>query len=436
MSRIVNAIRGSTFLKHNAIFFFGALATGALNYLFYPIMARLLDTSSFGEVQALFSLFAQINIFLSVLGLITINIVVNNPAGQKRNQLILEIEKLALVLSLVLMVVSFWAGPALRHFFHFASVWPFVALSAAVVATVPLTFRSAYLRGHKTFGLVSVVNIVAAAADLVFSVVLVALHGKTTGVMVGLVVAQFLTFVLAAMLARNRSFTGSQFRTLLKLPDIRALMPELRYAALVLVSSLVITGMYSIDTVVIKHWFDAYTAGLYAGIATIARIIFFVTASIAQVLLPSVRMSQSARHNRQILLKSLVLLVGVGGSALLLFSFAPHLVVRSLMGSRFLPYAFLLPRLSVVVFSISVLNLFVLYHLALRRYAIAGIAALGATVTAGFMMVNHQSPQAIVNDLLYGCTAVGGMLGVWVAMGLKRTAELNVEPAEVRELSS
>jgi O-antigen/teichoic acid export membrane protein len=381
-------------------------------------------------VQALISLFAQINIFLSVLGLITVNIVVNHPGSPKRDQLILEIEKLALLVGLVFMVVSFLAGSALERFFHFNSIWPFVMLSAAVLVTVPLTFRSAYLRGKRAFGLVSSVNIMAAGVDLILAVAFVLLHGKTTGVMLGLVLAQFLTFVCAAMLARRRGFSGSQTGTLLRLPDMRMLAPELRYALLVLVSSLIITGMYSVDTVVVKHWFDARTAGLYAGIATIARIIFFVTASIAQVLLPSVRMNQSAAHNRQILMKSFVLLAGIGGSALLVFSLFPRVVVGTMMGQRFLPYAHLLPRLSLVIFLVSVVNLFVLYHLALRRYAIAAIAVSGAVLTAGLMLLNHQSPEAIVNDLLYGSVAVCGILGAWAMAAKEKKPGLTPEQSE------
>lgn len=433
MSKLIHTIRGSTFLKHNAIFFFGALAAGALNYAFYPVMARLLSTDNFGEVQALFSLFAQINIFLTVLGLLTVNIVVNNPPGQKRDRLILEIEKLALVIGLILLIASYFAGASLERFFHFSSFWPFVALSAAVFVTVPLTFRSAYLRGRRAFTLVAVLNILAAAADLVLSVAFVVLHGKTTGVLLGLVVAQLLTFICAATLARRRGFDGSQTRTLFKLPDVRMIAPELRYALLVLASSLIITGMYSIDTVVMKHWFDAGTAGLYAGIATIARIIFFFTASVAQVLLPSVRMNRPAEHNRAILMKSFVLLMGIGGSVLLVFCLLPRTVVEVLMGSRFLPYANLLPRLSLVIFLVSILNLFLLYHLALRRYAIAVIAGLGACVTAGCLMLNHQLPQAIVDDLLYGCLATGGLLAAWVVStrkSLETDIELKAEQSE------
>ncbi len=429
MHKFVRTIRSSTFLKHNAVFFTGAIAAGALNYIFYPIMARMLPTGSFGEVQALCSLFAQINIFLGVLGLITVNIVVNNNQSVQRDQIIIELEKLALLIGFALVAITVFAGSSLEHFFHFSSVWPFVWLALAVLVSVPLMFRNAYLRGRQAFTSTSILGVMAAGADLALAVVAVLLHWGTTGVMIALVVAQFLTFLYGAWLTRRKGFSGSWRDTLLKFPKMRVLAPELRYAAVVLVSSLTITGLYSIDTVVVKHWFDARTAGLYAGIATVARIIFFLTASIAQVLLPSVRIQQSARHNQQVLMKSLVLLVSVGGTVFLLFSLMPKLVIETLMGRRFLPNAALLSRLSLVIFVISIINLFMLYHLALRRYSVMLIALCGAAMTTILFAAHHQSLFAIVNDLLYSGMLIALLLGLW-SVAPKKPAALNVEETE------
>jgi O-antigen/teichoic acid export membrane protein len=421
MHKIIGVIRSSTFLKHNAIFFFGAVAAGALNFLFYPILARMLPTGSFGEVQALCSLFAQINIFLGVLGLLTVNIVANAVETQ-RDQIILELEKLALLVGLALVVATVLAGTSLEHFFHFSSMWPFTWLTLAVLVSIPLMFRNSYLRGREAFGHTSAVGILAAGADLLFAVAAVLFHRGTTGVMIALATAQFLTFLYSSRLARRKGFSGSWHDALFKPPNMHIIMPELRYAVVVLVSSLTITGLYSIDTVVVKHWFDARTAGLYAGIATVARITFFITASIAQVLSPAIRMNQSPKHNQQVLMKSLGLLIGIGGSALLVFSLVPRFIVTLLMGQRFLPYVALLSRLSLVVFIVSVINLFMLYHLALRRYSVMLIALCGAVSTMLLFAMNHRSLFAIVDDLLYSCILLSVLLGVWSVVPKTQTA--------------
>lgn len=412
--RLTRQIQSSALIKHNAIFFVGAISMGLINYLFYPVLSRILEPTAFGEVQALASLFLQLGICLGVLGLLTVNIVTNYNNETKRNRIISELERLAVFIGAVFLVIFIVLSGSLKDFFHFGSVWPFIILALAVFVSVPLTFRNGYLRGRQQFGLVSRVGIFAAAADLVLAAILALLGFSTTGVMAALVIAQALTFMYAAALARRHGFTESLRQgSLLRLPDLRLILPELKYALLVLVGSLAITAMYSLDIIVVKHYFDARTAGLYAGISTVARIIFFLTASVAQVLMPAIKLQQSAKENRQILGKSILILVSIGGAALLSFTILPHLIVRILMGGTYAAYADLLPRLSLAIFVISLVNLFIMYYLALRRYVVALIVIAGLALTLLLINLNHATLAAVINSLLYGSLAMLAIFGIW-----------------------
>ena len=414
LTALAGQVRGSAFVRHNAIFFVGSLAMGVLNYLYYPVMGRLLRPTNFGEVQSLFSLFAQITIFLNVLSLLTVNIVANYLDEARRNRVIAELEKLAVLVSGLLLLATIACATFLQHFFKFGSSLPFCMLALAVLAGTPLTFRTGYLRGKKKFGLVSLSGIVASACDLAFSIALVLAGFGTTGAILGLALAQAVGLGFAAVVARRQGFTEPLTRNFFRLPDLGLIVPELKYSLLVLTGSLAVTGLYSIDTIAVKHYFDAHTAGLYAGISTIARIIFFLTASIAQVLLPSVRLQQHPRENRQVLFKSFGLLAVLGGGTLLIFTIFPHVIIRILMGTTYLPYANLLPRLSLVVFVISLLNLFIMYFMALRKYAIALLVILGIAVTLGLLLAHHASLRAVVDSLLYGSLSLGALLALWL----------------------
>ncbi len=66
------------------------------------------------------------------------------------------------------------------------------------------------------------------------------------------------------------------------------------------------------DVLIIKHYFDAETTGLYSGIATIARIIFFVTASISGVLLPHIKLTNRVEENLKTLRKAFGIIFVLG----------------------------------------------------------------------------------------------------------------------------
>lgn len=423
---ILQLVRHSQFLRHNTVFFFGSVAVGALNYLYYPILGRLLTPVAFGEVQALVSLFLQIAIFLSVFGLVTTNIVANYTDQTKRNAIIMELEKLALTIGLAFLMLVIIFQRQLGSFLQFDSTWPFVILAVAIVVTVPFTFRSAFLRGQKAFGATSVANIIGAASKLLFSAGLVAAGLGTAGAIGGLVAAQAVAWAFAAWKASQLGLMTLPVKASdpkRALPDLRLLAPELKYGLLVFVSSFVITVQYSIDIIIVKHYFDAHTAGLYAGIASVARIIFFLTASISQVLMPSIKLSNTALQNRHILLKSALLLTAVGLPILLLFTIAPSFIVGLLMGNAFKQSAHLLPQLSLAIFIISLLNLAVAYYLSLRRWGIAVVSLVGGIITYVLMLMHHQNLEQVISSLLIGSVCIVIALAIWIA-GTKAKEQL------------
>jgi O-antigen/teichoic acid export membrane protein len=320
-----------------------------------------------------------------------------------------------LVLSIALLVVVAAFGWKLKAFFNFTSVWPFIIVMIALVAAVPLNFRVAYLRGHKQFSQTSIANLIGAAGKILLSAVLVWIGWNTIGAIFGVVLAQVIAFAYAVRAARAIGFMPPKSDKRISLPNMTLLKPELRYGLLVLCGSLTVTVLSSVDIFIVKHFFDAETAGRYAGVSTVARMIFFLTASVAQVLLPSVKMSQPRHQNRQFLLKSLALVLVLGGGATAVFAgFAPT-IIHLMMGGQYTAYAHLLGTLSIAMFIISILNLVISYYIALREYQIAAIVVLGAVIAGVLLMSHHETLESVVSSLLYGSTTMLLLIAVWAA---------------------
>src|SRR6478672_10082386 len=222
----IKQIRESAFLRHNAILFFGSMAVGALNYAYYPILGRLLNVEAYGEVQALVSLFLQLNIFLTVLGQVTVNVVANYDDHKEKERVVFELEKLGLFMAMAGLVVVAAFGWKLKTFFNFESGWPFIIVMCATIASVPLAFRSAFLRGHKKFGATSMANLIGAGGKIILSSGLVLLGWNTGGAIFGLIIAQLIAFVYAAHVARKVGFVRPEGVSLKSLPSWKILAPE------------------------------------------------------------------------------------------------------------------------------------------------------------------------------------------------------------------
>jgi O-antigen/teichoic acid export membrane protein len=395
-------LKKNDFIRHNAVMFAGSISVGALNYLYYPIIGRAVSTAQFGEVQALVSLFLQITLVLGVSNDVTVNIVANTGDEEKRNQMVYEFERLVTLLMTIIVIFAFIAIKPIDNFLHIVSPLPVIILGVSLIIAASASQRSAFLRGINAFGSLSISQVISASGKLVASLIFVLAGFGTAGAIGGLVVSQILTVVYLFRITHKNGLRKGKNDKLFRLPSMSLVRPELSFALLVLIVSIVTTVFFSIDVVLVKHYFPAKMAGQYAGVATIARIIYFLTGSVATVLLSAVQLKAPLKTNRKLFLRSLGLTAILGGFALLVFGLLPRLCIKILIGSRYLPLAGLLPKLGLTLFVISIVNLVFSYDVALRRWSIAIISIIGMVTTGYLVAIWHQSPSQIVNALLVG----------------------------------
>jgi O-antigen/teichoic acid export membrane protein len=416
MQRIRTVMRSfvkSAFLRQNAIFFVGSLLVGFVNYVYYPVLGHMLPPDAYGEVQAIVALFLQLTILLTVLTQVTVNVVTNYQDEARKQRVVFELERLAFMLSIGIVLVGAAFSWQLKQFFQFESVWPFIVLLLVFVASVPLAFRSAYLRAHQKFGLTSVTSLISAACRVICSAILVIIGWKATGAIGGLLAAQLIAFSYAAYEAHKLGFRRPAGVRYLSVPSFKLVAPELRYALFVLAGTMAVTLLSSVDVFVVKHYFDPQVAGEYAGVSTVARTIFFVTSPIALVLLPAVRIHKPTTENRQLLLKSLALTLAVGGPAVLVCSLAERTIIAAMMGQSYLPYAHLLPVLSLAMLFIAVANVIISYYIALRKYQISSIVLFSIAGAMLLMWMHHNSVSDIAMNILYGGVGTVGIFVMW-----------------------
>lgn len=418
--KLIKTLKQSSFLRHNTVFFFGSVVVGVINYAYYPVLGRMMDPGSFGEIQVLVSLFLQFTIFLNVLGMITVNITTNYVDTKKAHRIIFELEKLAAYGALAILAITILASEFLREQLRFDSGLPFIALALALLVSIPQTFRSAFARGQKAFGVASMSQLIGASVKIIFSAGLVALGLGVTGAIFGIVAAQLAAFFYAARWAARLGFSRPNDTHYGTLPDLRAVLPEIKYAGSVFLGLLSITLLMSIDVIVVKYYFDAHTAGLYAGMATVARTVFFLAAPISQVLMPLVTMGQSRQKNFLLLIKSIALTALICGPVVILCAVFPELLTRLLMGSAYVEYSGLLPILALVVFIISLVNLVFMYYLTLRQKTVTLIGIIGFVVSLSIMIMWHDTLQAVVYGLLFTSCFTLFATGVYVLVNLKR----------------
>ena len=386
------------FIKNNFIFFTGSMITAFLNYLYHPALGRIMDVESFGEVQAIISIFLFLAIFGGVFRNIVVNLVTNIKDKTEREKLILMLGKFAYYFFIAISFLLIIFSGQLREKLKFDSFWPFIVLSALLFLGNFFNIRQAILQGLNKFSEVSISNIIMAAGRLIFAVILVYIGWSSFGAITGMLVAQAVAFLYVLLKTKNHLALNKSKK--IKIND--KIKKELIYGILILAGTLCITFLYTFDVILVKYYFPANEAGLYSGIATIARIIFFITGSISAVLLPAIKIDDKKKENVKNLLKALCLVIVVGGAVLLTFFLFYDTVVNCLIGDKYLSFAGFLPRLSVLLFFVSIINILFFYLFAVRNKLLFFPAVFAPLMVIILSFFNHQSINNIINNFILG----------------------------------
>lgn len=407
---IENKLKAATrdgFIRNNLIFFCSSLIVAVFNYLYHPILGRIMKVADFGEVQTLISLFTEVTIITGVSRIIIVNVISNGTSEAHAKEIIGMLYKAVLCFAFIIGIAMIILSPYLKTFFHFSSFYPFVSLAIILISGLMLGFREAIPQGLSDFKTISISQIINSSGRLIFAVFLVFVGWSTLGAISAIIIAQLLAFSYVA--PKTRNFFNHPW---VKLKIDGRIKKELKYGALVLLVTLCVTFLYTADIIIVKHYFPSESAGLYSGISIIARIIFFVTSSIAAVMLPSIKINDINGQNGKILSKSLYLTFALGGVTLVIFSLFPEFIISIFIGKRYLAYADLLPRLGLVLFLTSIINILSYYMLALRNYGIAAVSAAGILAIFVASIFRHDTLIHVVDNFLFGAVIIVCLLFV------------------------
>ena len=404
---LIAKIRTDVFFRRYIIYFTGSMIVAVLNYLFYPVLGRMLTPSDFGDVQVFISLITQTGIIFGAFSIVAVNITANVENIHERNAILAELQKICFYVVGALAVILLLFFSKLNTFLQLDTVYPIIGVLALLFLSASSTFRSAYLQGQGRFIGLSVSGIISSAGRLVFAVLLILLGIGSLGAIGGIIAAQIAAVCFLWNLTRNSLNLST--RTNVHVLEKGSIKKELLYGILVLFASGLVTFMYTSDVLIIKHLFDPHDAGLYSGISAIAKIIFFVTAPTIAVLLPAVKLKNSIKENSLALLKSLGLTFCLGGAVLLVFYLFSDITIKVLLGEQYLSLAHILPKVGVVMFLASLLNVFVYYFLALRKFILIVISLVGVLCTAFLLLMSHDSIDSVLNSLIWSLFIILGL---------------------------
>jgi O-antigen/teichoic acid export membrane protein len=384
---------------------FSAVA-GIASYLYFFAMARMLSVEDYGLLSSINSLLYILTIpqetIRTVISVFIAKYKVHDEKG-KMHWLMNSYIKRMFLLSGILFVIFLAVSPLIAMLLHTTfSILVAAALSLIFSFTIPVIWG--VLQGLEKFKEMGINDSIYNVAKLIAAMILVLMlptSMKIYGALVSAPISLGLAFLFGLWYLRG----------IRKVKKKKTSEKTAKYSLATLVIFGLVTLMYSVDVIIARYFFTPKIAGIYGGISTIGKALFFIATGIKRAMVPNLAGENEKEHHKEsmnILKKAGALIAGLFGAAFLLSLFFSEFVVRVVLGSKYLVAAPYLKYMIIAMAVFSFSNLIVYYNLVTNKNKKMTFRILlsAAFVEIASLIFFHQSVMQfiwvliIVNSLL------------------------------------
>jgi O-antigen/teichoic acid export membrane protein len=340
-------------LAGSLIFYIFSGVSSLLNYAFYPVIARFVTTSQYGEIQFLVSMFTQLAVGFVVLNILAIVISTEIAAQKDQRRAIRSLNLVSCAIILLIVIIGSLVLYLNQSALGFTDSTAILALGASLVINVPFTVAIGRLQGNGKFMASGVISMLGAFFKLAFSVLFVMIGWGVTGAILGIGIGMLVSLIIIEIASAKIPKEQWSFSPKTALSTLRFIRKR---AVIAMLAITVITLLSTADSIVSRLVLNSHMAGQYAAVATLAKVILAATSPLMWLALPPA----VARDKRSILLFSGIAL-GISTLAWMAFGLFPEFFLHILLGieagafvSLLSPAAFAMALCSVAFIAISV----------------------------------------------------------------------------------
>lgn len=152
------------------------------------------------------------------------------------------------------------------------------------------------------------------------------------------------------------------------------------------------------DILLVKHYFMAHDAGLYASLSLIGRVVYFVAWMFVMLLLPKVvQRKKDGEETYSVLLKYVGYVSLLAASIVLATYLMPNLIIQLMFGEAYLDMAPLLWKYAIATSVFAISNVFVYYFLSLDNYLPVVLSGIFGLCQIALIVVFHDTLEQVVN---------------------------------------
>ncbi len=360
------------------------------NYLYNLVLGRLLGPEAFAEAALLITLLLVLSFMGMTFQLATAKFAVLFSGGQWEAFLSKVYRKASLfgVLTGVLLLIF---SNDLQSIFQTQTPWMFRVFGIGIPFYFLMSVNRGKYQGQDDFAKLSITYQTEMWSRLLITVGLLLIVPLEPALLVALGIA--FSFLFGLIPSTGNAISLFKSKTL-STENKKRVSHFMLLTACYEFTQIIINNS---DVLLVKHYFDPTHAGLYASLALIGRVVYFVAWMFVMLLLPSVvRKQKEGEPTAPILFKYVGYISCLAAGIILACYLFPEPIITLMFGEAYVSMAHLLWQYALATSLFAISNIFAYYYLALDKYVpviLSGLLGMSQIVLVVFF---HTSLAMVV----------------------------------------
>lgn len=354
------------FIRSSMILLVTSTIAAAISYLFQFGMGRLLGPADYGILAVFFSILYVMQAPMQAVQLTITKFVAEFRAKSKFSLIkdfLMRSDKKIFLISLIIFFIFTILNKQIASFLNISDNLLVISFGFIFIGLFVISCVRGFLQGMQKFKALGFNLISESVIKLIASLTFIFSGFGVAGAVWGTNISIFLAFLLAfALLFKLLKKYESQHLNNEEKSKIYS------YSIPMLIALSSITALYSLDVILVKHFFTATDAGIYAAASLVAKVIFFALMPISQVMFPKIaELEMKKQKYTFIFLKSVLLVAGLSMLAILIYFIEPKFVLNFLFGAEYIAAVPLIGIFGIAISLMSICYVFVNYFLAIGK---------------------------------------------------------------------
>lgn len=388
--QLLTAIK-SRKLTPEQLFMVSVLAVNGGNYLYNLILGRLLGPTAFADAAVLITFLLVLSFVAMTFQLVTAKFSVLFENELFKN-FITRVYQQAFAVGLGLGLLIIACASQLQALFNTSSSTMFIIFGCGVPLYFLMSVNRGAFQGKKAFKSLSITYQGEMLSRLVITLGLILLFDIQSSAVIAIGILISFVFGLFPFKVKQISFKKP---AALDAKYSKQIKNFFLLTAFYELTQIIINNS---DILLVKHYFESYEAGLYASLALIGRIVYFIAWMFVMLLLPAVvELKKEGKETASVLFKYVGYIAVI--SIVIVFTCLafPELIINILFGEQYIAMAPLLWKYAIATSMFAISNIFAYYYLSLDKYVPVIISSIFGMLQMVLVIFFHDSLEQVVH---------------------------------------